>query len=75
MTLYICVEFRRMWTNKEVFGGLLELRNLMDSVGNSKQLPKFTKQSPLGSAIPKADVTRQKICPKMREVSLETSSV
>ena len=29
---YICVEFGPMRTHKEVFGGLLELRTLMDSV-------------------------------------------
>ena len=30
--LYICVEFGPMWTHKEVFSRLLELRTLMDSV-------------------------------------------
>ena len=28
----VCVEFGPMRTHKEVFGGLLELRTLMDSV-------------------------------------------
>ena len=30
--VYICVKFGPMWTHKDVFGGLLELRTLMHSV-------------------------------------------